>query len=71
MTEKISSDIFSPTKLYMNGLITAEEYKNISKHNIVKLRIYHTSNTPLLVKVVCRMSIRKVHRTFRKHLFGY
>ncbi|MGE5474939.1 MAG: hypothetical protein ACM3UU_12045 [Ignavibacteriales bacterium] len=69
--EEMRLDLFSPTKLYMKGLITSEEYNNISKYNIVKLRIYHSSSTPLFVKVVFRMGVRKIHRTFRKHLFGY
>lgn len=69
--EKIQLQMFSPTKLFMNGLITSEEYNNISKYNIVRLRIYHSSNTPLFVKVIFRMGIRKIHRSLRKQLFGY
>ena len=71
ITEEMHSNMFSPVKLFRDGLITSDEYKDISKYNIVRLRIYHASNTPLFVKVIFRMSIRKVHHTVRKHLFGY
>jgi len=71
ITEKMQFNMFSPVKLFRDGLITSDEYKNISKYNIVKLRIYHSSNTPLIVKVLFRMGVRNVHRTVRKHLFGY
>jgi len=70
-TEKISAELFSPVRLYMNGLITPDEYKNISKYDIVKLRIYHKSNRPLLAKVILRMGMKKIHHTFRKYLYGY
>ncbi len=57
---------FSPVKLYMDGWISDDEYKNISKYNIVKLRLYNTSNTPLIVRVMFRMLFRSVLKLFRK-----
>ncbi len=57
---------FSPVKLYMDGWISVDEYKNISKYNIVKLRLYNTSSTPLIIRVLFRMIFRTVFKIFRK-----
>lgn len=53
-----SSDNFSPVRLYMEGIITSNEYKDISKYSINKLRIYHAPSTPLHVKVILRQSFK-------------
>lgn len=66
--DDISINIFSPTKLYMKGWITVEEYKNISKYNVVKLRIYHTSYAPLFIRVLFRMLSRTVFGFLRRVL---
>jgi hypothetical protein len=50
--------LFSPVNLFMKGWINSEEYRNISKHNVVKLRLYHPSNTTLFIKVVCRITLK-------------
>lgn len=63
------SSFFSPAKLYMNGWITDEEYKNISKYNVVKLRLYNASSSPLIVRVALRILFKKVLGTVKKILF--
>lgn len=64
------SNYFSPTRLFMKGWITVDEYKNISKYNIVKLRLYHTPSAPIFFRVAFRMVTKTILIIFRKILLN-